>query len=125
MESLAHINECLRSCPDVNSKDFRGETALTYVKFLLRHGQFLLAFEAASLLLSRGADVDAEDYGHQTLLAHSLGYLDESADLTRLLLNHGAEVWHGTDFGRSRGTFQYPPVGRNRGTATYFCSKNR
>ena len=94
---LERIEQCLEKGVDVNSRDERGETALSHVKVLLRHGYFLLAFQVANMLLDHGADVDAEDYGHQTLLSHSVASVDHASDLTRLLLNHGADVWHGTD----------------------------
>lgn len=87
----------------MNSEDERGETALTYVKLLLHHGHFLLACQAAGLLLKQGACVDAEDGSRQTLLCHSVAYLDQAIDLTRLLLNYGAQVWHGTDVNGNQG----------------------
>lgn len=78
----------------MNVKDARGETALSYVKILLRKGCFRLAHQAASHLIERGALVDAEDNGRQTLLSHAVASLDAASDLTRLLLNRGADVWH-------------------------------
>lgn len=103
-ESLARIEELIDQLDtrDVDVRDQRGETALTCVKVLLRRGHFGLACQTAGLLLGRGADVDAEDCSHQTLLSHSVAYLDQTVELTRLLLNHGAQVWHGTDYSNSR-----------------------
>lgn len=91
---VARIDDILRSGIDVNVTDERGETALSYVKILLRKGCFRLAHQIASHLLDHGALIDAEDNGQQTLLSHSVAALDGASDLTRLLLNRGADVWH-------------------------------
>lgn len=91
---VARIDDILRSGTDVNVTDERGETALSYVKILLRKGCFRLAHQIASHLLDHGALIDAEDNGQQTLLSHSVAALDGASDLTRLLLNRGADVWH-------------------------------
>jgi len=100
---LRTIEDCLGNGTDVNGRDDGGETALVYVKTLLRRGYFQLACETAKLLLDSGADVDMEDDGHQTLLSHSLASLDQACDLTRLLLNYGASVWHASDSDHYRG----------------------
>lgn len=91
---IGKIDDILRSGIDVNVTDERGETALSSVKILLRKGCFRLAFQIASHLLDCGASIDAEDNGQQTLLSHSVSSLDAASDLTRLLLNRGADVWH-------------------------------
>jgi len=96
-DAVRKIGECLDNGVDVNIRDERGAAALVYVKILLRHGHFLLACQIAKLLLDGGADVDVEDDDHQTLLSHSVASLDAACDLTRLLLNYGASVWHATD----------------------------
>ncbi|XP_046647117.1 uncharacterized protein LOC124337107 [Daphnia pulicaria] len=91
---VGRIDDILGGGVDVNVTDERGETALSYVKILLRKGCFRLAHQVASHLLDHGALVDAEDNGQQTLLSHSVAALDGASDLTRLLLNRGADVWH-------------------------------
>jgi ankyrin repeat protein len=91
---VGRIDDILSSGIDVNVTDERGETALSYVKILLRKGCFRLAHQIASHLLDHGALVDAEDNGQQTLLSHSVAALDGASDLTRMLLNRGADVWH-------------------------------
>ena len=98
VDVLQKIKECLGNGVDVNIRDERGATALVHVKILLRHGHFLLACQIAKLLLDGGADVDVEDDNHLTLLSHSVASLDAACDLTRLLLNYGASVWHATDY---------------------------
>lgn len=98
IDVLRKIEECLDNGIDVNVRDERGATALVYVKILLRHGHYLLACQIAKLLLDGGADVDVEDDDHQTLLSYSVASLDAACDLTRLLLNYGASVWHATDY---------------------------
>ena len=92
---VARVSDVLGSgSVDVNARDQHGETALSLVRHLLRRGSHRLAMEIASQLLDCGASVDAEDRGRQTLLSHSVAALDASSDLTRLLLNRGADVWH-------------------------------
>lgn len=86
-------------------RDERGETALSSIKILLRRGCYRIAFLAACHLLDRGAKVDAEDNGHQTLLFHSVASLDAASDLTRLLLNRGADVWYKSEGDSPFGSF--------------------
>ncbi|XP_018019103.1 uncharacterized protein LOC108675592 [Hyalella azteca] len=74
-------------------RDTAGATPLLYLKLLLREGLYGPAAAAAQRLLDAGAEVDAANDQGRTLLSYSLCCGDRSLALTRLLLNHGADIW--------------------------------
>ncbi len=71
---------------------------LVETQHLLSNGLYAEATEIARLILD-GCDDAKEiaanscDSDGRTLLSYSVSHADRSADLTRLLLNHGARVW--------------------------------
>jgi hypothetical protein len=66
------------------------------VRTLLGRGAFSEAAELARVLLRAGANPDETDPEGRSLLSYSVQQLDDCIVLTRLLLNNGASVWHGT-----------------------------
>ncbi|KAF2355659.1 SOCS box domain [Trinorchestia longiramus] len=73
--------------------DNAGATPLLYVKILLKEGLYSIAAAVAEKLLKAGASVDAANDQGRTLLSYSLCCGDRALALTRVLLNHGANIW--------------------------------
>jgi hypothetical protein len=76
--------------------DAGGNTVLTCLHHLLRQGRMQEAADIAELLLnsaSGGCDVNWVNQEGRSLLSYSVSYLDASAELTRVLVNHGGRVW--------------------------------
>lgn len=75
-------------------KDSNGNTALLVSgRKLLEQKQFEKAFELVKILLEEGADVNVINNENRTLLSYSILHMDNSIRLTKLLINHGANVW--------------------------------
>ncbi|KAI5726270.1 hypothetical protein M8J77_026238 [Diaphorina citri] len=60
---------------------------------LLKLGEFAKAEELARILLDAGSLPDDSNAEGRTLLAYSVTHMDESIQLSRLLINAGASVW--------------------------------
>ncbi|KAK7598225.1 hypothetical protein V9T40_006460 [Parthenolecanium corni] len=76
------------------SKDKYGNTALLVSgRKLLEEKQFDKAVELVKILLDEGADVNVINHENRTLLSYSISCMDDSIQLTTLLLNYGADVW--------------------------------
>ncbi|XP_065335276.1 uncharacterized protein LOC135936404 [Cloeon dipterum] len=84
--------EC--STCDLDEEPSPFPTSLLEVRSALSKGNFEAATQLAEFLLAAGADPDETDPEGRTLLSHSVQRLDDTAALTRLLLNNGASVWH-------------------------------
>ena len=86
----------------LDHRDGEGATPLLSLARLLELGQFSLAAELAALLLtSHLCDVNSVNSAGRSLLSYSVTYLDSAAELTRVLVNHGARVWPGPEPGPS------------------------
>lgn len=73
-----------------------GNTPLLQLNHLLEKHQFQEAAEIAHLMLTHGSntcDVNAVNRQGRSLLSYSVIHLDRAAELTRVLVNHGARVW--------------------------------
>lgn len=83
--------------------DSEGNTPLLIAgRRLLREGAFDQAAQLSQLLLEAGSDPNAVNSEGRSLLTYSVHYMDESIELTRVLLNGGASVWpQGTHDGTS------------------------
>ncbi|PSN50898.1 hypothetical protein C0J52_05355 [Blattella germanica] len=74
--------------------DPEGNTPLLIAgRRLLREGAFDRAAQLSRLLLEAGSDPNAANAEGRSLLTYSVHYMDESIELTRVLLNGGATVW--------------------------------
>ncbi|XP_069683736.1 uncharacterized protein [Periplaneta americana] len=74
--------------------DSEGNTPLLIAgRRLLRDGAFEQAAELSRLLLEAGSDPNAANAEGRSLLTYSVHYMDDSIELTRVLLNSGASVW--------------------------------
>lgn len=60
---------------------------------LLKLGEFDKAAELTSILLEAGSEPDSSNAEGRTLLAYSVAHMDESIELSRVLINAGASVW--------------------------------
>ncbi|KAK3914057.1 Putative ankyrin repeat protein R841 [Frankliniella fusca] len=77
-------------------RDAAGHTPLLLVgRRLLAAARWAEAALVAALLLEAGSDANAVNREGRSLLSYAVAALDEAADTTRLLLNHGATVWGG------------------------------
>lgn len=73
-----------------------GNTPLIELNSMLEKQKYQEAAELASLLLTSGGDicdVNAVNNQGRSLLSYSVTHLDKAAELTRVLVNHGARVW--------------------------------
>ncbi|XP_059487421.1 uncharacterized protein LOC132203576 [Neocloeon triangulifer] len=86
--------ECSTCDLEEEISELSAPTSLLVVRGALGKGDFEAAMQLAATLLQAGADPDETDPEGRTLLSHSVQHLDDSAALTRLLLNSGASVWH-------------------------------
>ena len=92
----------LQAGAPLDHRDGEGATPLLSLARLLELGQFSLAAELAALLLtSHVCDVNSVNSAGRSLLSYSVTYLDSAAELTRVLVNHGARVWPGPEPGPS------------------------
>ncbi|KAJ9576221.1 hypothetical protein L9F63_006954, partial [Diploptera punctata] len=74
--------------------DSEGNTPLLIAgRRLLREGAFDRAAQISRLLLEAGSDPNAANAEGRSLLTYSVHYMDDSIELTRVLLNSGASVW--------------------------------
>ena len=89
---LETVQDLIGQGVGVNSCDNKGDSPLTLVRGLLDLNQFRLATDLASLLVKAGADVNHANLEGRTLLACSLAHLDNSFQLTTLLINAGARI---------------------------------
>ena len=88
----------LQAGASLDHRDHDGATPLLCLARLLELELFALAAELASLLLtSSDCDVNSVNSAGRSLLSYSVTYLDSTAELTRVLVNHGARVWPGPD----------------------------
>ncbi|XP_008477484.1 uncharacterized protein LOC103514389 [Diaphorina citri] len=71
---------------------------------LLKLGEFTKAEELARILLDAGSRPDDSNAEGRTLLAYSVTHMDESIQLSRLLINAGASVWPNTVDAASEGS---------------------
>lgn len=79
-------------------RDAAGHTPLLLVgRRLLAAARWADAAQVAALLLAAGSDANAVNREGRSLLSYAVAALDEAADTTRLLLNHGATVWGGLE----------------------------
>jgi len=79
----------------LDQRDLEGSTPLVSLACLLEQKQFAVAAQLAALFLTSdtNCDVNSVNLEGRSLLSYSVTYLDCSAELTRLLVNHGARVW--------------------------------
>ena len=79
----------------LDQRDLEGSTPLVSLACLLEQKQFAVAAQLATLFLTSdtNCDVNSVNLEGRSLLSYSVTYLDSSAELTRLLVNHGARVW--------------------------------
>lgn len=78
----------------LSMRDSEGNTPLLIAgRRLLREEAFGQAAQLSQLLLEAGSDPNATNSEGRTLLTYSVHYMDESIELTRVLLNGGASVW--------------------------------
>lgn len=80
---------------DLTLVDSSGNTALTRLQVLLKRGMYHESYHLAKcILLNKKGNVMVNHLSQadRTLLSHSVFYGDICLDLTRLLLNHGAQV---------------------------------
>ena len=74
--------------------DSEGNTPLLIAgRRLLREGAFDQAAQLSHLFLEAGSDPNAANGEGRSLLTYSVHYMDDSIELTRVLLNGGASVW--------------------------------
>ena len=74
--------------------DPEGNTPLLIAgRRLLREGAFDRAAQLSQLFLEAGSDPNAANTEGRSLLTYSVHYMDDSIQLTRVLLNAGASVW--------------------------------
>ena len=74
--------------------DKTGSSALTSLAAQLAAGRIAETVAICERMLAGPAcDVNHMDAADRTLLSYSVAYLDQTADLTRVLVNHGARVW--------------------------------
>jgi hypothetical protein len=74
--------------------DSDGNTPLLIAgRRLLREGAFDQAAQLSHLFLQAGSDPNASNSEGRSLLTYSVHYMDDSIELTRVLLNGGASVW--------------------------------
>ncbi|KAJ1524306.1 hypothetical protein ONE63_010817 [Megalurothrips usitatus] len=77
----------------VTGRDAAGHTALLLAgRRLLSAGRWADAALVASLLLDAGSDANAVNRDGRSLLSYAVAALDDAAETSRLLLNHGASV---------------------------------
>ena len=81
---------------DLSLEDLRGNTCLLPISILLEKELYQESFELAKILLQSSRQneglINHANHAGRTLLSHSVCHGDASADLTRLLINHGAKV---------------------------------
>ena len=83
----------LRHGLDVSLKDNDGNTSLTFLARLLDKQLYTEGFELATILLQDvRCNANSTNSQGRSLLSFSVTHGDASADLTRKLLNHGAQV---------------------------------
>jgi len=73
-----------------------GNTPLLDLSYLLENNHYQEAADLASFLLTYGGkncNVNAVNHEGRSLLSYAVTYLDKTAELTRVLVNHGARVW--------------------------------
>ena len=94
------VRTLLAAGASVTLTDSGGNTALTCLQHLLRQERLPDAAGIAELLLStiaassdQSCDVNWVNQEGRSLLSYSVSYLDASAELTRVLVNHGGRVW--------------------------------
>lgn len=79
---------------DVTLEDNDGNTCLTYLGVLLERQLFAEGLELAKLFLNDSrCNSNHLNRSARSLLSYSAAQGDACSDLTRLLLNHGAQVW--------------------------------
>jgi len=85
----------LQAGASLDQRDQEGSTPLVSLACLLEQKQFEVAAQLAALFLTSdtNCDVNSVNLEGRSLLSYSVTYLDSSAELTRLLVNHGARVW--------------------------------
>jgi len=90
------VRTLLDAGASLDQRDTQGNTPLLSVSKLLERKQFIEAAEIAQMMLTRNScDVNQVNEQGRSLLSFSVTYLDDSAELTRILINHGARVWPG------------------------------
>lgn len=77
----------------VDLEDEMGNTLLLHLEHLLRRKLFDQATHILQLLLTQSPDVNHVNKLGRSLLTYSVTYGDATAEMTRMLLNHGARVW--------------------------------
>ena len=83
----------LRHGLDVTLEDCDGNNSLSFLARLLDRQLFDEALQLAKILLrTPKCDANSVNSLGRSLLSHSVSHGDACADLTRLLLNHGAQV---------------------------------
>merc|ERR1712088_1092206 len=85
----------LQAGASLDQRDLEGSTPLVSLVCLLEQKQFAVAAQLAALFLASDSNCDVNSVNQEgrSLLSYSVTYLDSSAELTRLLVNHGARVW--------------------------------
>ncbi len=79
---------------DTSIQNDDGDDCLSALAHLLDKGLFSESFDLANVLLEDPrCNPNRMNKSGRSLLSYSVIYGDESVDLTRLLLNHGAKVW--------------------------------
>jgi hypothetical protein len=100
------VKALLAAGASLSLTDSGGNTVLTCLHHLLHQERMQEAADIAELMLSStngaadssgiaggGCDVNWVNADGRSLLSYSVSYLDASAELTRVLVNHGGRVW--------------------------------
>lgn len=93
---LPLVDLLLSSGASLELRDSQGNTPLNCLEYLLPQERTEEAAEICQLMLSssrQSCDVNSINFKDRSLLSCSVSYLDKSAELTRVLVNHGGQVW--------------------------------
>jgi len=88
------VTSLLQAGVRLDQRDEEGNTALLALTHLLEKREWSLAAHIATLFCTRSdCDVNSVNLQGRSLLSISVSYLDDSIELTRVLINAGARVW--------------------------------
>ncbi len=91
---LEAVGILIRMGLDTSIQNIDGDDCLAFLRHLLKKRLFGESSDLASILLEKqGCDPNRLNKAGRSLLSYSVSHGDESIELTRLLLNHGAKVY--------------------------------